>query len=136
MKTIQSLLLYITDVLVKEKNLSVNANREQGFWAFESIAGVQSDQAPAGSTTVPNPLMSTSSIPAGSSVVTGQFAQALEIDGEETEDISIEMSLSANNSFEWQDSNENSRWDVNNSAPEPVVDMDLCGLIPIAYNPN
>ena len=101
----------------------------QGFWAFESISGVQTGQS-AG-TTVPNPLASTSPIPPGSCVVTGQFANALNITGNETSNITVKMSLSTNKSFEWNDTNGNGKWDVGPGTFENVVDMGLRGLIPI-----
>lgn len=120
---------YITNFNVKNQNTVVNANKTQGFWAFESLAGVLTGQAPA--TTVPNPLFATSPIPAGSCVVTGQFANRLSITGNETSDITVKMSLSVNNSFEWRDTNGNGKWDVDPAAPEQVVDMGVRGLIPI-----
>ena len=120
---------YITNFNVKYQNTVVNANKTQGFWAFESLAGVLTGQAPA--TTVPNPLFATSPIPAGSCVVTGQFANKLNITGNETSDITVKMSLSINNSFEWRDTNGNGKWDVDPASPESVVDMGIRGLIPI-----
>ena len=120
---------FITSFLVKNQSLAVNANKFQGFWAFETISGVQSGQS-AG-TTVPNPLASTSPIPPGSCVVTGQFASPLTITGNETKNITLKMSLSTNNSFEWTDSNGNGKWDVGPGLFENVVDMGLRGLIPI-----
>jgi hypothetical protein len=121
---------YITSFLVKNQSVAVNANKSQGYWAFESIAGVQSGQS-AGSTTVPNPLNSTSPIPAGSCVVTGQFANPFSITGNEKNNITVIMSLSINKSFEWKDLNGNGKWDVDPGSGEDVVDMGLRGLIPI-----
>jgi hypothetical protein len=121
---------YITSFLVKNQSVAVNANKPQGYWAFESIAGVQSGQS-SGSTTVPNPLASTSPIPAGSCVVTGQFASPFSITGNEKNNITVIMSLSINKSFEWKDLNGNGKWDVDPGSGEDVVDMGLRGLIPI-----
>lgn len=121
---------YVKSYSVKSQQLSVNANRLQGYWGFESIAGVLSGQSPAGATTVPNPIAASSPIPAGSCVVTGQFPSRLIITGEETEDIVVTMSLSVNKSFEWVDVNGNGKWDVDPGAAEQVVDMGLRGLIP------
>jgi hypothetical protein len=120
---------YLTSFLVNNQSVTVNANKLQGFWAFESISGVQTGQSPA--TTVPNPLASTSPIPAGSCVVTGQFATPFVITGNETSNITVRMSLSTNNSFEWNDLNGNNKWDVGSGTIENVVDMGLRGLIPI-----
>ncbi len=121
---------YITSFLVKNQSVAVNANKSQGYWAFESIAGIQSGQS-ASSTTVPNPLNSTSPIPAGSCVVTGQFANPFSITGNEKNNITVIMSLSINKSFEWKDLNGNGKWDVDPGSGEDVVDMGLRGLIPI-----
>jgi hypothetical protein len=109
----------------------VNANKAQGYWAFEAFSQITQGQAPAGATTVPNPIFATSPIPQGSCLVTGQFSSALTITGNETHDIIVTVSLSTNQSFEW----------VEHSAPgiyEPlngdtVVDMGIRGLIPIVH---
>ena len=86
-------------------------NHAQGYWGFETTLPVgpwmADGQAPAGSTTVVNPNFANSPIPAGSCVVTAQFAdmlgtnQLLTITGTETQDIVITVSLSTNKSFEW-----------------------------------
>ncbi|MEP6675354.1 MAG: hypothetical protein ABJA78_09365, partial [Ferruginibacter sp.] len=98
---------YIGSYKVKDSTLNINANKAQGYWAFETSAAgfgfVTSGQAPAGSTTVPNPIFATSPIPAGSCVVTGQFASPLTVTGNETSDINVIVSLSTNKSFEWID---------------------------------
>jgi len=121
---------YIQSYLVKNQSVQVNGNRLQGYWGFETQYSLNTGQAPAGATTVPNPLFNSSPIPAGSCVVTGQFENALVITGNETQDITINMSLSVNKSFEWVDSNSNGKWDVQPGANENVVDMGLRGLIP------
>lgn len=129
---------YITNYLVKNQSITVNGNREQGYWGFEStgtISGypynyLNSGQAPAGATTVVNPIASTSPILAGSCVVTGPFnAGKLTITGSETNDIVVLVSLSTNQSFEWIDGNGNGKWEP--SKGEKIVDMGLRGMIPI-----
>jgi hypothetical protein len=120
---------YLTSFLVKNQTVTVNQNKPQGFWAFETITGVQSGQS-SGTTTVPNPLASTSPIPAGSCVVTGQFQNPFVVTGNEKSNITINMSLSTNQSFEWNDLNGNGKWDVDPGSFENVVDMGLRGLIP------
>ena len=92
---------YIQSYTVKNQSITVNGNRQQGYWAFETPFSLTEGQAPAGTTTVPNPLFATSPIPAGSCVVTGTFDQSLQITGNETENILVTVSLSTNNSFEW-----------------------------------
>src|SRR6185437_9723165 len=121
----------------------VNAAKQQGYWSFESAPiGTYTvpyikGQAPQGATTVVNPLFSTSAVPPGSCLVTGQFVAAdgttvtpLTITGHETSDIVITVSMSTNNSFEW----------VKHSSPpdnyiyplsgDTVVDMGVRGMVP------
>ena len=121
---------YLTSYYINTQQVNVNGNRLQGYWGFETNGIVSSGQAPPGATTVPNPLFNTSPIPQGSCVVTGQFASPLQITGNETGDVTVTMSLSVNNSFEWIDANGNGRWDVQSGSVESVVDMGLRGLIP------
>jgi hypothetical protein len=124
---------YIKNYTVKTQNVAVNANKLQGYWAFENdpipyypAQVIQGESA--GVTTVPNPISGTSPIPAGSCVLTGQFPTPLTITGQETKDVVVEFSFSINKSFEWSDS-------LNNNIYEPlngdvVTDMGLRGLIP------
>lgn len=118
---------YISTHTIDNQSVTVNANKAQGYWAFESAGQVSSGDA--AQTTVPNPISSTSPIPAGSCVVTGQFASPLTITGNETEDITVVLSLSTNNSFEWSDSAQNNIFEP--LAGDTVVDMGLRGLVPI-----
>jgi hypothetical protein len=105
-------------------------NRAKGYWAFalNDNPYSTSGQAPAGATTVPNPIASTSPIRAGSCVVTGKFASNLVINGNETNDIVVTLSLSVNNSFEWQEITADGKYEP--SIGENVVDMGLRGLLP------
>ena len=121
---------YITTHYIGNNSFPVNGNRLQGYWAFalNDFPYATSGQAPAGATTVPNPIAATSPIPAGSCVVTGKFAQNLIINGNETRDVVITLSLSSNNSFEWQEVTSDGKYEP--SIGENVVDMGLRGLIP------
>lgn len=121
---------YIETHSIGNSFFEVNGNRPQGYWAFalNDNPFMSSGQAPAGATTVPNPLAATSPIPAGSCVVTGKFSQPLVITGQEKNDITITLSLSTNNSFEWQENSNNTKFDP--SLGDNVVDMGLRGLIP------
>ncbi|MBU3660567.1 MAG: hypothetical protein FGM14_11880 [Flavobacteriales bacterium] len=121
---------YISSLLVKYQTLTVNSNQIQGFWAFESILGLQSGLG-INLTTVPNVLASTSPNPTGSSVITGKFQKVFTITGKEKNDITVTLSISSNNSFVWKDLNGNGRWDLDQGADESIVDMGLRGLIPI-----
>jgi len=132
---------YITSHTIKNKNISVNANRKQGYWGFEfNYLGLFdtafTGQAPEGATTVPNPLSATSPIPAGSCVITGAFVNSakqilpLTITGNEKSDIVITVSVSTNKSFEWKDYlSPDGLFEP--AAGDSVVDMGLRGVIPI-----
>jgi hypothetical protein len=123
---------YIQSYQVNTQSITVNDDKLQGYWGMEVftpfVTQTFQGQSPQGATTVPNPLASTSPIPAGSCVVTGSFAEPLVITGNETQDIVITLSLSSNQSFEWVDSNGNG---VFEPEFEQVVDMGLRGLIPL-----
>jgi hypothetical protein len=80
-----------------------------------------------------NPLFASSPIPPGSCVVTGKFATPLVITGQETENLTLTLSFSINNSFEWIDSNGNGQLDIYADGVTPaekIVDMGLRGLVP------
>ncbi len=126
---------YINSYKIKNENITVNANKNQGYWGFEyalNFSGFTYKDALTGDaavTTVPNPISATSPIPPGSCVVTGAFeGQPLVITGNETKDIIVEVSLSINKSFEFTDPNNNGLWEPLKG--EHVVDMGLRGLIP------
>jgi hypothetical protein len=123
---------YIASYLVNTQSISVNDDKLQGYWGMEVVTPFFTEtfegQSPQGATTVPNPLSTTSPIPAGSCVVTGNFVEPLVITGNETEDIVVTLSLSTNQSFEWIDPNANGIFEPET---EQVVDMGLRGLIPI-----
>lgn len=125
---------YISNFNVDQQTLAVNDDKLQGFWAFEindppipldPIVG----QAPAGATTVPNPLFDSSPIPAGSCLVTGVFAEPLVISGNETQNVVINVSISTNNSFEWID-NGDGIFQPGPPANDQVIDMGTRGMIP------
>lgn len=128
---------YVKNHTIKTQSLTINANKLQGFWGFEttvSISGINfpfitSGQAPPGATTVPNPIFATSPIPSGSCVVTAAINPGkLKITGNETKDIVIEVSLSTNKSFEWNEVVNDGRWEPGKN--EQVADMGIRGMIP------
>lgn len=119
---------YIGTHYIGNSTFPVNGNKLQGYWAMNVQGMPFSGQAPAGATTVPNPIASTSPIAAGSCVVTGKFADNLVITGNETHDIEVTLSLSINHSFEWHEVHVDGKYEP--SAGENVVDMGLRGLIP------
>lgn len=123
---------YINNHVINNETIVVNENKAQGFWAFEVMGQVFQGQAPEGATTVPNPIFASSPVPAGSCVVTGAFDNALVVTGNETNDIIVTLSLSINNSFEWEEVNNDGLYEP--SAGEQVVDMGFRGLIPIVSN--
>jgi hypothetical protein len=136
---------YLTSYKVKDQTVIVNGNRKQGYGAMELFnlpawfppQQPTQWQAPAGATTVPNPIALTSPIPPGSCVVTGRFATTgLTVTGTETSDVIVTVSLSTNKSFEWKDKNGDHLYQPLNSAnnvlvEDSVVDMGIRGLIPI-----
>jgi hypothetical protein len=127
---------YIKSYKIKDQTKVVNANKLQGYWGFETSAfgvyNVSEGQAPVGATTVPNVLFGISDIPPGSCVVTGKFDQDLVITGNETKDIIVTVSLSTNNSFEWNDVDGDNIFEpitTTGAIKDVVVDMGLRGLI-------
>lgn len=134
---------YITKYKVAEKEDVVNGYKKQGYWSFETkfnpafvtlnrtFNGYISD----GSITFVNPIAQSSPTPASASSITGRLDTPLSISGTETEDITIVMTLSTNNSFEWEESiNRNGKWDINAQANsgqpivEKIVDVGLRSL--------
>lgn len=121
---------YISSFKIKDSTLTLNTDKAQGYWAFETnFTGVPVSQGQAPGTTVPNPISGTSPIPTNSCVATGIFATPLQITGNETSDITIVCSISINNSFEWKDANGNGKYEPLDG--DTVVDMGVRGLIPI-----
>ena len=118
---------YVSSYKIKDSTVVVNANRAQGYWAFETIYNVSQGQAPPGATTVPNPLFATSPIPQGSCVVTSEFNTPLVITGNETSDIIVTVSLSTNKSFEWVEHSNPSYFEP--AAGDTVVDMGVRGMV-------
>lgn len=117
---------YIETLTVDQQQVAVNGDKLQGYWAFESSGTMTEGQAPAGATTVVNPLFASSPIPAGSCLVTGEFEVPLTITGDETEDVLVVLSVSTNNSFEWADPDGNGQYDpLDGDVP---VDMGLRGM--------
>lgn len=121
---------YITSYTIKNETVTVNGNKLQGYWGFETdFAGVPVSEGQAPGTTVPNPISSTSPVAAGSCLVTGVFSTPFTITGNETDDITIVCSISINNSFEWTDAADNNIYEPLDG--DTVVDMGVRGLIPI-----
>lgn len=128
---------YITNYTIETSTVPVFANKLQGFWGFETtIPGAPSNpyvyEGQSAGTTVPNPIASTSPVPAGSCVVTGGFPSALTITGNETANITVNINLSTNNSFEWKDLNSDGFFEPTDGVNpgDTVVDMGLRGLFP------
>ena len=128
---------YITTYTMKTSTMHVHANKSQGFWGFETtIPGAPSNpyvyEGQSAGTTVPNPISSTSPIPAGSCVVTGNFPSPLTITGNEISNITVNINLSTNKSFEWRDLNGDGFFEPTDGVNpgDTVVDMGLRGLFP------
>ncbi len=119
---------YIKSYAPNSVNVEVNDDKAQGYWAFEAFGFVSQGQAPAGATTVVNPLFVNSPLPSGSCLVTGQFAGSnMVITGNETDDIIVKVSLSTNDSFEWIDNGDGV---YEPEVGDLVIDMGIRGLIP------
>lgn len=118
---------YIQTLTVDQQQVAVNDDKLQGYWAFESAGTMTEGQAPVGATTVFNPIFASSPIPAGSCLVTGEFDNApLVINGNETEDITVILSVTTNQSFEWTDPDGNGVYNpLDGDVP---VDMGLRGM--------
>lgn len=124
---------FIHSYMIKNQPVQVDGNKKQGYWGFETTINNETytatGQSPEGATTVVNPIFNTSPIPAGSCVVTAAFLPGkLTITGNEKENIIVEVSLSVNKSFEWQEIVKNGKWDPLKG--EPVVDMGIRGMKP------
>ena len=117
---------YLADYQIKNETVTVNDDKAQGYWGFESVGNVITGQAPAGATTVPNPIAATSPIPLGSCLVTGAFDEPLKITHEEEGDVVVVLSFSTNQSFEWIDQDDNGLYDPLDG--DVVIDMGLRGL--------
>ena len=61
-------------------------------------------------------------------MVTGQFPTDLVIDGTETHNVTITLSLSINHSFEWTEVTADGKYEP--GIGESVTDMGLRGLLP------
>lgn len=125
---------YITNYTINTQNVTVNDDKLQGYWGFETVifSTPYVYEGQSIGTTVPNPISSTSPIPAGSCVLTGDFPSALTITGNETSDIIVNINLSTNKSFEWKDLNMDGIYEPSDgiNPGDTVVDMGLRGLFP------
>ncbi len=125
---------YIGSYVLNNQTVTVNGNKAQGYFGLETNGNIQGfaftqvTQGDTPQTTVPNPINETSPVPEGSCVVTGQFPSALVIPANATEDINIEVVISINNSFEWEDGNGNGKYEP--LLGESVVDMGTRGVFP------
>jgi hypothetical protein len=118
--------MYVDSYELGDETVDVGAVKKQGYYgAWSQYTGVIEGQAPTGATTVPNPLDETSPIPVGSCVVTGVFDQPFELAGDEGDDVVLHVTLSTNDSFEWEDDNGDEKWQP---FEESVVDMGLRGM--------
>ncbi len=116
--------------------MSPESNKMQGYWGFYTkvFSTEYKSEGQASTTTVVNPNPN-SPIPAGSCLVTGEFFNTsgatkspLVINGNETQDIIITVSLSTNKSFEWTEKTVDGLFQPD--IGEAVVDMGLRGMIP------
>jgi hypothetical protein len=134
---------YITKYKVWEKEDVVNGNKGRGYWcmetkfnaAFNSLNTIYRGQMTDKNITFVNPISQTVPTLTGSADVVGRFETPLSITGAETEDITVVLTLSTNNMFEWEENiNRNGKWDINaqgsNGQPEfeKIKDIGFRGL--------
>ena len=115
---------YLKTYAINTQSETINANRLQGYWAFESFGQVINGQAPV--TTTPNPLSATSPVPPTSCIVTGTIENGLQITGNETQDVTVTLHLTTNKSFEWTEVVQDGLFEP--LIGETPVDMGLRGL--------
>ena len=117
---------YIDSYEIGDQVVEVGGVKKQGYYgAWSQYTGVVQGQAPAGATTVPNPLDDTSPIPVDSCVVTAVFDEPLVVGDAPDGDLVLTVTLSTNGSFEWEDNNGDGDWQP---YAESVVDMGLRGM--------
>jgi hypothetical protein len=134
---------YLTKYRLGTKDETINGNRKQGYWGFESklpAAYSSNDRmyngfVPDGGLTMVNPIYQSSPLTTGACFVTGKFDTPLSITGKEAQDITVTLSFSTNRSFEWEETiQRNGKWDADRQAPltapiiERVMDVGLRGL--------
>jgi hypothetical protein len=127
---------FITKHKIREKEEVINANKKFGYWAFETVLDrgfaqhntIKNGQA-IGTSSV-NPNFAIAPVPISSGIMTGAFTTPLTITGTELQDITITLSLSTNQSFEWVDTHKNGKWDldVQNFIAEPIIDAGFRNL--------
>jgi hypothetical protein len=100
--------------------LDINQQKRQGYYAFETSFtssfelgnNVYVDSLFNTIPTLPNPISATAPTPESSGIITGVFDTPLEVTGQESEDVLVDLTFSTNQAFEWVDPNNDGRWDV------------------------
>ncbi len=133
---------FITKYKIRDKEENINANKKFGYWAFETVLDqgfaqhntVKNGQA-IGTSSV-NPNFAIAPVPISSGIMTGTFSTPLIITGSELQDITITLSLSTNQSFEWADTHKNGKWDLDaqNLITEPIIDAGFRNIKAIVSN--
>ncbi|MEN9609826.1 MAG: hypothetical protein RLZZ628_640 [Bacteroidota bacterium] len=134
--TFNSFNTFITKHRIREKEETINANRKFGYWAFETALDkgfsqqntLKNGQAVGTSSVNPNFLIAP--VPISSGIMTGAFTTPFTVTGAEVQDITVTLSLSTNQSFEWVDAHKNGKWDIDvkNLIAEPVIDAGFRNL--------
>jgi hypothetical protein len=133
---------YIKNLPNPDSIFTINGNKKQGFWAlstqisdptYASLNTIVTGQIAQGVTTVVNPLHSTSPIPIGSSIISQTLNfYPLGFNEIYSNDITLKIRFSVNNSIEWKDTNGNGELDISidpNIPSEKLVDLGLRGLV-------
>ena len=108
---------FISDFRIQDELITVNDDKLQGYWAMEvnylGFSTAFTGQVPAYVISSPNPLYATSPIPLSSCFLTAELSSPLVITGNETDDITLELTFSTNQSFEWKEINLDGKFDPN-----------------------
>lgn len=124
---------YIDSYVLRNEVMEVNHNEPQGYYGFEytlpGSSGYSTGYLSPSDITFPNPIYSTSPIPTGSCVVTGEFAEPFVVTNEEGRDRTIQINVSANKSFEWEEHTGDGLWEPSNM--EEVMDLGIRGIVPV-----
>lgn len=121
---------------VGDSSLPVNAVLYPGVWKLSavlpdpSMSRIIGGQCPPGNITEVNPLYASSPVPPQTNIVTAAFDDPLVLADDETRNLNVTLTLSVNQSIEWDDSNGNGAWDVDytGSSTEPLVDVGIRGM--------
>jgi hypothetical protein len=129
---------FISKHKVITKEDIVNDYRPQGYWLFETnlraafsaYNSFYRGQLAPRSVTAVNPLAASLATPRHSNIFITRLDKPITITGEEKNNVTITLTFSTNQAFEWRDNNRNGRWDIDvqNIQNEPIMNFGLRGM--------